>query len=152
VTAEPHSTVDPADDASAPPRPVVVTIAIVLVYLSGLLNAVIGTFVLLSRYQVEPDAVLPVSLLGAAIILFGLLTLAVASGLGRGSRLARLGLTIYLAAQIVLHVVTIVVADTWDWAEPVQIALEVLILAAVWLPPGARFFTVRRSVETATTA
>ena len=31
--------------------------------------------------------VLPVSLLGAAIILFGLLTLAVASGLARGSRL-----------------------------------------------------------------
>jgi holin-like protein len=133
-----------AEPPPAPPRPVTVTIAIVLVYISGILNVVVGTFVLLSRYQAAADAVLPVSLLGAAIILFGLLTLAVASGLSRGSRLARLLLTIYLVVQIALHIVTIVVADTWDWTETAQIALEVLILLAVWLPPGAHFFRVRR--------
>ncbi|AZS37778.1 hypothetical protein CVS47_02424 [Microbacterium lemovicicum] len=133
--------------AETPPvlrRPVVVTVAVVLVYLSGILNVIVGTFVLLSRYDVAPDDVLPVSLLGAGLILFGLLTLAVASGLSRGSRLSRILVTLYLVAQLVLHVITIAVADAWDWTEAAQILLELLILAAVWAPPGARFF-VRRT-------
>ena len=64
----------------------VVTIAVVLVYLTGVVGALIGVLVLLSRYQVDRASVLPVSLLGAGIILFALLTFAVASGLSRGSR------------------------------------------------------------------
>ena len=56
----------------------------VLVYLSGLASVAIGILILLSRYQVERAEVLPVSLLGAGVILFGLLTIAVASGVARG--------------------------------------------------------------------
>ncbi len=44
----------------------------------------IGILVLLSRYRVDAAEVLPVSLLGAGVILFGLLTIAVASGVARG--------------------------------------------------------------------
>ena len=124
----------------SPLQPVTVRIAVVLVYLSGLLSVAIGILVLLSRYQVERAEVLPTSLLGAAVILFGLLTIAIASGVARGRRLARLLLTIYLAVQFVLHIVTIVSTDTWEWTSMVEMAAYAFIAIALWTPPGSRYF------------
>jgi len=131
--------------AVAPRRPVVVVASVVLVYLSGLSNIAVGILVLLSRYE-APDTgtMVLVSLLGAAIILFGLLTIAIASAISRGSRLARLLLTVYLAVQVILHVVTIVTTDPWDWTATVQIVLEALIVIALWLPSGSRAFFAPR--------
>ena len=120
----------------------IVTIAVVLVYLSGLSNAGIGLLVLLSRYEVPADVVLPISLLGAGIILFGLLSLAVASAIARGSRLARGLITLYLAGQLALHVTTIATTD-WDATAFLQIAVELFIVVALWAPPGSRHFDDR---------
>ncbi|MHC9045030.1 hypothetical protein ACYX8G_10635 [Microbacterium saperdae] len=123
-------------------RPLVVSIVVVLVVLSGLSNALLGIVVLLSRYRVADAEVLPVSLIGAAVILFGLLTLAVAAAVGRGSRLARLLVTIYLGVQLVLHAVTAATTD-WDGAVLAQAVVEVLLLVALWAPPGSRHFADR---------
>ena len=112
----------------------------VLIYLSGFASVAIGILVLLSRYRVDAASVLPTSLLGAGIILFGLLTIAVASGVARGRRLARLILTIYLAVQFVLHIVTIVTADTWDWSSPRRWRSTCSSPPRVWTPPGSRYF------------
>ncbi len=129
-------------DTAAPVRrrPVTVALAVVFIYLGGLFSAGLGLLVLLSRYDVGGDEVLPVSLIGAGIILFGLLTLAVGGGVGRGSRGSRLIVTVYLALLLVLQIVTVVTSDEWDWFGFAEIVIEVLILAAVWLPPGARYF------------
>lgn len=121
-------------------QPVLVRIAVILVYLSGLASVAIGILVLLSRYHVERAEVLPVSLLGAGVILFGLLTIAIASGVARGRRLARLLLTIYLCIQFVLHVVTIATADTWDWTSMAEVVAYAFIGVALWTPPGSRYF------------
>lgn len=121
-------------------QPILVRVAVVLIYVGGFVSVAIGILVLLSRYQVEEAAVLPVSLLGAGVILFGLLTIAVASGVARGRRLARLLLTVYLAAQSVLQAITIVTADTWDWTSIAALALAVFIAVAVWTPPGSLYF------------
>ncbi|MET0811614.1 MAG: hypothetical protein ABWY03_01080 [Microbacterium sp.] len=121
-------------------RPVVVTIAIVLVYITAFASVALGILVLLSRYEVPGDEVLTVSLLGAAIILLGLLMIAVASGLSRGSRFSRLLITIYLVISLALRVTTIVTTDGWQWSAITQGILELAILAALWLPPGSRFF------------
>ena len=121
-------------------QPILVRIAVVLVYLSGFASVAIGILVLLSRYRVDRSEVLPVSLLGAGVILFGLLTIAVASGVARGRRLARLILTIYLGVQFVLHIVTIVTADTWDWTSAAEMAVYAFIAVAVWTPPGSHYF------------
>nr|WP_208388191.1 hypothetical protein [Microbacterium halimionae] len=111
-----------------------------MVYLSGLTNTGLGILILLSRYQVPKDEVLLVSLLGAGVILFGLLTVAVASSLSRGSGLSRLLVTIYLGVQIALHVTTIVTTDGWDWYATVQVLLEAFVVAVVWLPQASRYF------------
>lgn len=121
-------------------QPILVRIAVVLVYLSGLTSVAIGILILLSRYQVDRAEVLPVSLLGAGVILFGLLTIAVASGVARGRPGARLLLTAYLAVQFVLHIVTFVSTDSWDWAAIVELVLYAFIAIAVWTPPGSRYF------------
>lgn len=117
-----------------------VTIAVVLVYISAIANVLLGILILLSRYEAAESAVLTVSLLGAAIILFGLLLVAVASGLARGSRLSRVLVTVYLAILVTLHVVTLVTTDGWDWSTIVQLVLAAFVLVALWLPPGSRHF------------
>lgn len=118
----------------------VVTIAVVLVYIGALTNVALGILILLSRYRVPEADVLPVSLLGAAIILVGLLTIAIASGLARGSRFARFLITVYFGIQTVLHIVAIATTEGWDWNAIVQLVLGVLIVGVLWLPPGARHF------------
>ena len=138
------------DTAPTPPRrPVLVTIAIVFIYASGIGSAVVGTLILLSRYRVEAAQVLPVSLLGAGVILFGLLTLAVASGVSRSSRLSRLLVTIYIGIEFTLHIVTIVSTDDWDWSGLLIIAVQMFVLVALWAPPGSRWFRAVAQAEAA---
>lgn len=138
--------------APARRRPVTVTIAVILVYISGVTTAAMGTLILLSRYRVEPAQVLPVSLLGAAVILFGLLTLAVASGVSRGRRLARLLLTIYIGIQVTLQIVTIISTESWDWSALTEMAVDAFIVIALWAPPGSRYFGEMRVDEIADAA
>lgn len=121
-------------------RPATVTAAVVIVYVAAFLGVGLGILVMLSRYQVESAEVLWVSLLGAAIILLGLLTLGLASGLARGSRLARIGITLYFGVLIVLHVLSIITTDGSDWSSMIQLALQVAALLLVWTPPGSRHF------------
>ena len=124
-------------------RPAIVTVAVVLVAVSGLLSAGLGILVLLSRYEVDADDVLTVSLVGAGIILFGLLSLAIAAGIGRGSRLSRLLLTIYIALELALYLTMIVVSDIWDWSSMIDILLDLALLVVLWTPPGSRHFVSR---------
>ncbi|KAF2416715.1 hypothetical protein [Microbacterium sp. B35-30] len=133
----------PPRTASAAGRPVTiaVTIAVVAVYVSAFANVLLGILILLSRYQVARADVLPVSLLGAAVILFGLLLVAVASGLSRGSRLSRVLATVYLSILIALNAATIATTDGWDWSTAVQLAVEVIVVVLLWAPPGSRRFT-----------
>ncbi len=129
--------------ASGSRRPVVLSVAVALVAVSGVLSTALGILILLSRYDVDSADVLPVSLVGIGIILFGLLTLAIASGIARGSRLSRLLLTVYLAIQFVLHAIAIATTDTWDISSTVQIVLQIALVVVVWAPPGSRFFRSR---------
>lgn len=130
--------VEPTGDAAR--RPVIVALAVAFVYVTGLLDILLGILVLLSRYdQSNSGDVLTVSLIGAAIILFGLLIIGIASGVARGSRLSRIALTVYLAIQVPLHALAIAAADV-DWIALIQLALEIFTLVVLWLPPTNRFF------------
>lgn len=128
-------------------RPLPVTVAVALVYVGGFANTALGILVLLARYQVDADDVLPVSLVGAATILLGLLTVAGGSSLARGSRLARNLLTAYLSLLVVLQALALALTEL----DPTIIAAllaAVAVLAAVWIPPTARRY-FRRATPSA---
>lgn len=127
-------------------RPVAVTVAIVLVYLGGLLNTGLGILVLLARYEVTDDLVLPVSLVGAATILLGLLTVAGGSALARGSRLARNLLTGYLSVLVVLQAVALPLTELDPTIIGALIA-ALSVIAAMWVPPHARRYFARTAAE-----
>ncbi|WP_300591572.1 hypothetical protein, partial [Microbacterium sp.] len=123
-----NETVAEGGTANATPdaarRPVIVSVAVAFVYLTGLLSILLGILVLLSRYdQSSSGDVLGVSLIGAAIILIGLLIIGIASGVARGSRLSRITLTVYLAIQVPLHALAIAASD-FDWIAVAQLVLE----------------------------
>lgn len=123
--------------APATPRPAVVTLAVVLVYIGGFANTSLGILILLARYEVPDDEVLAVSLVGAATILLGLLTVAGASSLARGSRLARVLLTAYLAVLGVLQGLSLALTDR-DLAVIIPLVATIAVIAAVWIPPTSR--------------
>lgn len=116
------------------------TVAIVLIYLNALGNVGYGILVLLSRYRVPREDVLFTSLLGAALILVGLLAIAIASGLARGSRFARVLTTVYAGVLVGLNIVTLVSTDPWDVNALVHIVGAAAIVVVLWTPPGARYF------------
>ncbi|MFE1644228.1 hypothetical protein [Microbacterium sp. P01] len=131
-------------------RPVLVTVAIVFAYVSGFGNIALGVLIILSRYQQPNDGeVVFVSLLGAGLTLIGLLTIALASGLARGSRLARTAITVYFGIQLVLHALTIVDDAALTWSAAAQFLAEVFIIAVIWTPPGSRFYRLGASTDTA---
>lgn len=137
-TAAEGGTANATPDAAR--RPVIVSVAVAFVYLTGLLSILLGILVLLSRYdQSSSGDVLGVSLIGAAIILIGLLIIGIASGVARGSRLSRITLTVYLAIQVPLHALAIATSD-FDWIAVAQLVLELFTLVVLWLPPTNRFF------------
>ena len=128
-------------------RPVPVTVAVVLVYVGGFANTALGVLVLLSRYQVDADDVLPVSLVGAATILLGLLTVAGGSSLARGSRLARTLLTAYLSLLVVLQGLALALTEL-DPTIITALLAAVAVIAAIWIPPTARRY-FRRAAPSA---
>ncbi|KTR88303.1 hypothetical protein NS220_16385 [Microbacterium testaceum] len=127
-------------------RPVAVTVAIMLVYIGGLLNTALGVLVLLSRYEVTADLVLPVSLIGAATILLGLLTIAGGSALSRGSRLARILLTAYLSVLVVLQAAAMALTEL-DATLSAALVAALAVIAALWIPKNARRYFSRPPVE-----
>ena len=122
------------------PRPVGVAIAVVLVYLGGLASALFGLLFLLSRYDVAEGEVVAVSLIGSGIMLFGLLSVAAASGLGRGSGLSRVFVTALAAILMALQVWSLIETHDFSGWSIAQIVLHVAVIAALWLPPSGRFF------------
>ncbi len=129
-----------AHPMDAPSRPVPVTIAVVLVYLGGLASALFGILFLLARYAVEAGDVVDVSLVGVGIILSGLLSVAAASGLGRGSGLSRVFVTVLGAALIALQLWGLVIDHHWSTWAVMQIVLYGAVIAVLWLPSAGRFF------------
>lgn len=125
-------------------RPLAVTVAIVLVYVGGLLNTALGVLVLLARYGVTDDLVLPVSLVGAATILLGLLTVAGGSALARGSRLARNLLTAYLSVLVVLQATALALTEL-DATIVAALVAALAVIAALWIPGRARRYFGRSS-------
>lgn len=132
------------DAAPEPKRPVILTVVLVLAYLSALVDVLVGVAIFLSRYDVPDDQVLLVTLMGSAVILLGLLQLAIAGGVGRGSHLSRILLTVFIGTLLALDASTLAVdvyeTGAWNVVAVADVVVEMFVIAAMWVPPGSRWF------------
>lgn len=131
------------DIRPVPSRPWEVTTVVVLAYVRGVLDVGLGVLVLFARYdrEIRSDGeALVVSLLGAAIILFGLVVIAVASGIARGDRVARVVLTAGVSLSLALDIVVIWGDPGGSWGSVASALLAALILIICWTGRGARHF------------
>jgi cation-transporting ATPase E len=135
--AEPRQ---PAARTAEPAIASVVTTAVaVLAYVCGVLATGFGILVFLGRY--DPDvSTAAFSLSGAAIALFGLLVLAVAAGVRRGSGLSRLMLTIFLGLLLAVSGSVLILGDRWDAGAAVAMVGAAGVIALLWTPPVTRGF------------
>jgi heme A synthase len=128
-------------------RPAVVTVAVVLMYLGGIAQIALGIVTVFLRYTAEAASegiVLAVSLFGAAMILFGLFVIALASGVARGSRASRLGATTVLLLAFVLAAVDFLVAADGDWSgAAIQSVVSAAVILPLWTGAGRRYFAAR---------
>ncbi|MGP3536208.1 HAD-IC family P-type ATPase [Microbacterium sp. RD1] len=119
----------------------IATVVAVLVYTTGLLTAGLGILVLLDRYGETTDReILAVSMIGAGITLAGLLLLAVATGLRRGSALSRLIATVELGAILLLDAALWIGLDVSDLGAAITGAFVLALIVLLWTPPGSRTF------------
>lgn len=132
---------NPRISAASTPRivSIVTTAVAALAYVSGVLATGFGIVVFLGRY--DPDvSTSAFSLSGAAIALFGLLVLAVAAGVRRGSGLSRLMITIFLGLLIAVSASVLIFGDRWDWGAAVAMAGAAGVITLLWTPPVTRGF------------
>jgi hypothetical protein len=133
-----------AENSRRPRPPAAVVVVVILVYVSGVLDVLGGIVTILTRYapEIEADSrdQLLVTLVGAGGILIGLFTCALASGLFRGRRSARLIVTIALGISFVVAIVDLI-------TDPVNLVVKIgdpvltaLIASALWFGGASRHF------------
>ena len=139
-----------SDDTERPRPPKRVVVVVVLTYISGILDILAGILLILLRYddvvRASGDAY-PVTLWGAGMILLGLLTVAMASGLTRGRNSARIFVTVLVSLSTLVSVIDVIAAPTdgssW-WSLAIGGVISALIILALWTGRPAEFF--RRSM------
>ncbi|CAD6008233.1 conserved membrane protein of unknown function [Agreia sp. COWG] len=125
-------------------RPRSVTAAMALMTFGGAAQAALGILTIFLRYTPEASTgalALIVTLLGAAMILFGLFVVALASGVGRGSRASRIVATVLLPLGLALAIVDLVVAGDGDWSGvAVMLAASAVVIVPLWSGAGRHYF------------
>ncbi|MCS5736252.1 hypothetical protein [Herbiconiux daphne] len=128
-------------------RPGLVTFAVVLMYIGGVAQVALGILTIFLRYAPGAEAdglVLPVTLFGSGMIFFGLFVVALASGVARGSRAARVGATVVMLLGLVLAIVDLVVAADGDWSGvAVQTVASAAVILPLWTGRGRLYFAAR---------
>jgi lysylphosphatidylglycerol synthetase-like protein (DUF2156 family) len=128
-------------------RPGLVTFSVVLMYIGGIAQIILGILTIFLRYTPEAQSggiALPITLLGAGMILFGLLVIGLASGVARGSEAARRGATAVMLLGLAFALVDLIVAADGDWsAVIVQSIATVAVVVPQWVGRGRRYFEAR---------
>ena len=143
------------DDIEQPRPPKRVVVVVVLTYISGVLDILAGILIIMLRYDrtvEESGDAYPITLWGAAMILIGLLTIAMASGLTRGRNSARIYVSVLVTLSALISVIDVVAAPT-DASAWVSLAIgggiAALIIIALWVGRSAEFFRRSRTLRAA---
>jgi len=114
-------------------RPFIVTIISILMFVIGLFNLLIGAVVLVDRnddqFLADADATTSqVTGLGIVLVVVGLLSILVSTGLWTGSRLARAAAALVALGQISTGVYTLVALDSDERSSGIGMIVGSLIL------------------------
>jgi len=114
-------------------RPFIVTIISILMFVIGLFNLLIGAVVLVDRnddqFLADADATTSqVTGLGIVLVVVGLLSILVSTGLWSGSRLARAAAALVALGQISTGVYTLVALDSDERSSGIGMVVGSLIL------------------------
>jgi uncharacterized membrane protein HdeD (DUF308 family) len=144
-----------SDEAGGLRPPKRVLAVVVLAYISGVFDIVAGVLLILLRYDDTVRAsgeALPVTLWGTGMILIGLLTIAMASGLTRGRNIARIFVTALVALSTVIDLIDVIAAPddggAW-WSLGIGAVVTALIILALWAGRSAEFFRRARTLPAA---
>lgn len=135
-----------SDDVVLQRVPKRVIVVVVLAYISGVLDIVAGILLILLRYDDEVERAgdaYAITLVGAAMILIGLLTIAMASGLTRGRNSARIYVTALVSLSVLVSIIDFVRDPSTVWSLAIGGIIAALIILALWAGRSAEFF--RRS-------
>lgn len=122
--------------------PAELVVAIVLSYVVGIGQILVGIALVFVRYLPDLDGSerFIVTMVGALTMLLGLLVVSLASGLGRARRDARVLLTVLMSASIALGVTVLIVAPDDVWFHVVDLAITAAVIVVLWTGRVARFF------------
>jgi hypothetical protein len=144
-----------SDEATGLRPPKRVIVVVVLAYISGVIDIVAGVLLILLRYDADVRAsgeALPITLWGTGMILIGLLTIAMASGLTRGRNIARIFVTALVVLSTIVDTIDLVAAPgdggAW-WSFGVGVVVTALIILALWVGRSAEFFRRARTLPAA---
>jgi uncharacterized membrane protein len=124
-------------------RPAELTLVVVLTYISAIGSIVFGVLLILARYGVpESDGGVRgfVTIAGAAVVLIGFLTVAIASGIARGDRNARTIATVLLGLSVAASVVSAIVDPGDLWSQVVNVVISGGAISVMWTGRPARYF------------
>ena len=126
--------------AARPPAELVV--AIVLSYVVGIGQILVGIALVFVRYLPDLDGTerFIVTMVGALTMLLGLLVVSLASGLGRARRDARVLLTVLMGVSAALGVSVLITAGDDVWFRAIDVAITAAVIAVLWTGRVARFF------------
>jgi len=131
----------------SPKRPGVVTFSVVLMYIGGIAQIVLGVLTIFLRYAPEAQSsgiTFPITMLGAGMVLFGLLVIGLASGVARGSEAARRGATAVMLLGLAFAVLDLIIAADGDWSAVIsQSIATVAVVIPLWTGRGSRYFASR---------
>jgi hypothetical protein len=118
-------------------------VVVILGVASGIGEVILGVVVVFARYADSiqgTSAYSLVTITGAALILLGLLTAAVASGLLRADRTARIVCTVLLALGVAAHVATLLMSTSTAVAAAIAALLCVAAIIVMWTGRSSRWF------------
>jgi hypothetical protein len=126
-------------------RPWELVVVVVLCWIQAIVAVVTGALLVLNRFPHEfsSGGVTITTLVGAATVLVGLFIIGLASGINKGDRAARIGLTVLLVLDLA--------SDFYlGWLEPDEPLLRlgsgilsIIILIVVWTGRPRRYFAYR---------
>lgn len=133
--------------ADAPRRPVIVSVAVVVLIVLAGFGALEGASILLMRYDeliVQTGLVLAVSLAGAVGILLSLLLGTLAAAVWRGSRAARIAVTVFSAGALLLDIVTLTGSSEDLWWTVIDAVPYLFVVGALWIGRRTNAYFRRR--------